>query len=127
MYQASLSDCDIARILAGLRLLQGGADSDVKDILTNCGRHDLPYAKEIDALCERLNLSHSAQPISAPSADYGKTLAYVCPECGSHDVCSDAAARWNVAKQEWELAGVHDNCACQACGYDADFGFEVQS
>jgi hypothetical protein len=129
MYQTTLSDCDIARIIAGLRLLQDPTNPDILDIVTNGGEFSTPSDTEIDQLCESLNFADAVKPgadISAPSPAAGEKIAYVCPECGSHEVCSDAAARWDAERQAWELAGVHDNSTCQECGHDADLGFEVQ-
>lgn len=50
---------------------------------------------------------------------------FKCPCCGSSDIGSDASARWNAIKQEWELAGVHDNKYCNACGADEITPIEI--
>lgn len=50
---------------------------------------------------------------------------YRCPKCGSPDVVSDAGARWNIEKQQWEISDICDCTTCRACGYDSDHGFEV--
>ena len=43
----------------------------------------------------------------------------VCSECGSGNVCADAAARWDAGSQEWEVVNVFDkghSCDdCQHC------------
>jgi len=44
---------------------------------------------------------------------------YVCNECGSTDVCTDATAYWDVAAQDWVLAGVMDQEWCAACDGEA--------
>lgn len=41
----------------------------------------------------------------------------VCPRCGSDNVAADAAARWNVERQEWEVSNVFDKGhGCDDCG-----------
>jgi hypothetical protein len=50
----------------------------------------------------------------------------VCPKCGSDNVGCDAFAKWNVSKQEFELASTYDNCTCLDCDYDADHGFRQE-
>ncbi|NLF98728.1 MAG: hypothetical protein GX565_01105 [Lentisphaerae bacterium] len=54
-------------------------------------------------------------------------IDYRCPECGSRDVAVDAAAKWNVNRQDWELTCVQDCIACQECGYESTTGsgFEI--
>lgn len=39
-----------------------------------------------------------------------------CKYCGSENVSIDAAARWNVDTQAWELAALFDNSDCDDCG-----------
>jgi hypothetical protein len=41
-----------------------------------------------------------------------------CPNCGSDDICADAAARWDVDAQDWVLTHVMDEVTCQACDYE---------
>lgn len=128
MYQVILSDIDVARVIAALRLLQDRSNGDINDILTDGERYPMPSAEELDVLCDRVNFAEKVGQdlnISAPMPDEGQRIAYMCPECGSDDICSDAAARWNKDLQAWELAGVHDNSTCQECSHDADHGFEV--
>lgn len=60
-----LTDEECAAVLAGLRLLQRAIwnkinrdeFSDVEEILTDGGRLKPPTSDDIDALCERINLS----------------------------------------------------------------------
>ena len=40
----------------------------------------------------------------------------ICPNCGGDSLVSDAAARWNVDKQAWELSSTHDDTTCDDCG-----------
>jgi len=44
----------------------------------------------------------------------------ICPNCGSESVGHDAAARWNVEKQDYEISSIQDNAWCDECGYDGD-------
>lgn len=40
----------------------------------------------------------------------------VCTKCGSDDVGTDAAARWSVEHQRWELSDAYEcNAFCSAC------------
>ncbi len=40
-----------------------------------------------------------------------------CPKCGSADISADAAARWCVETQEWEVSDVYDKYkTCDNCG-----------
>lgn len=41
-------------------------------------------------------------------------VRYVC-ECGSENVCCDAAARWNIGRQQFEVSGLHDGWSCDDC------------
>jgi hypothetical protein len=57
----TLNDRELSTVLGSLRLYQEqGADlghpsAAVDDVLTNGGQHTSLTAKEVDALCERLN------------------------------------------------------------------------
>jgi len=42
----------------------------------------------------------------------------VCKECGSRNVTADAVARWDAARQEWELSTELDNRTCEDCSAD---------
>jgi hypothetical protein len=57
----ALDDRETAAVLAGLRLFQQagekGLDMDIWDIATNSGETERLGDDEIDALCEKLNLS----------------------------------------------------------------------
>lgn len=46
----------------------------------------------------------------------------VCRHCGSDDIVIDAAARWDVSLQQWQLASVHDCTWCVQCERDNDRG-----
>jgi hypothetical protein len=39
----------------------------------------------------------------------------VCRNCGSDNVCIDAAARWDNELQDWKLSGTHDSGHCDNC------------
>ena len=44
-------------------------------------------------------------------------ITKVCSCCGSENVAADAAARWNVGAQEWEVSNVFDEGhSCDDCG-----------
>lgn len=43
-----------------------------------------------------------------------------CKYCGSDNVTVDAVARWNIAAQQWEIAGLLDNSDCNDCGGETD-------
>jgi DNA-directed RNA polymerase subunit RPC12/RpoP len=40
---------------------------------------------------------------------------YVCTECGSDNVVSDAWASWNPETMNWELETIHDESYCRDC------------
>jgi RNA polymerase subunit RPABC4/transcription elongation factor Spt4 len=41
----------------------------------------------------------------------------VCPRCGSDNVTADAAARWNVEQQAWQVCATFDKGhGCDDCG-----------
>jgi predicted RNA-binding Zn-ribbon protein involved in translation (DUF1610 family) len=40
-----------------------------------------------------------------------------CPKCGSDNIVVDAAARWTIESQEWEVANIFDKVhGCDDCG-----------
>jgi hypothetical protein len=41
---------------------------------------------------------------------------YVCQHCGGSAVSHDAAAIWDIDKQEWVVSSVYDNATCETCG-----------
>ena len=44
-------------------------------------------------------------------------IKYICSQCGSDDVLSDAYAEWDVIGQHWLLQNTFDKGAyCNACG-----------
>jgi len=50
-------------------------------------------------------------------------IVYVCDECGSDDVLTDATAVWNVAQQKWVLG---DDFDCER-DYRPDFCLECRN
>ena len=45
------------------------------------------------------------------------TTRPVCAECGAHDIEAHALARWNLARQSWEISDVPAHYgSCSACG-----------
>ena len=42
----------------------------------------------------------------------------ICAKCGSANIAADAAARWSILDQEWQLTAVYGNKTCEDCGYD---------
>jgi Zn finger protein HypA/HybF involved in hydrogenase expression len=42
-------------------------------------------------------------------------IVHICPYCGSENISIDAAARWNVERQEWVLSGTMDSGGCDDC------------
>jgi len=43
-------------------------------------------------------------------------ITKLCPSCGSDNMIIDAAARWSVPDQKWELTTTHDIVTCDDCG-----------
>lgn len=52
-------------------------------------------------------------------AETGKRLTYICGDCGSTNVISDARARWNVRQQTWIVEGHYDSAECLDCEQEA--------
>ena len=50
-----------------------------------------------------------------------KRVTFVCRNCGSTNVASDAIAQWSVAKQEWAVGGHYDSGECLDCHCEASF------
>jgi hypothetical protein len=48
-----------------------------------------------------------------------------CPKCGSADISADAASRWDIDTQQWEVTNIFDKGkSCDDCGHefsDADW------
>lgn len=44
----------------------------------------------------------------------------ICSGCDSNDITSDACARWDVERQDLDLAGSQDRKTCGNCGVDSD-------
>lgn len=44
-------------------------------------------------------------------------IVKVCSLCGSENIAADAAARWNVEAQQWEVSNIFDDGhSCVECG-----------
>lgn len=41
-----------------------------------------------------------------------------CRNCGSANICADAAARWDHSAGAWILADTYDSTTCEDCCYD---------
>ena len=48
-------------------------------------------------------------------AEFSKRIGYVCGNCGSSNVVSDARAQWNAEKQKWIVVGHYDSSECLDC------------
>lgn len=49
----------------------------------------------------------------------------VCTHCGSDDVVADAAARWDIDTQEWDITNVFDKGhSCGNCGGECSIEFK---
>jgi len=48
-------------------------------------------------------------------AEFSKRIGYVCGNCGSSNVVSDARAQWNARKQKWVVVGHYDSSECLDC------------
>lgn len=40
---------------------------------------------------------------------------YICPECGSDDLCFDSTARWDFERQEFLMSDVQEGVDCGDC------------
>ncbi|PNQ04034.1 hypothetical protein [Sphingobium sp. SA916] len=47
-------------------------------------------------------------------------LKPVCSHCGSDSIVRDAAVRWDVESQQWEVSGIYDCTTCDLCGAESD-------
>lgn len=47
--------------------------------------------------------------------DDNKRVTYLCKNCGSTNVISDARARWDVPTQHWIVVGHYDSAECLDC------------
>lgn len=43
-------------------------------------------------------------------------LKMVCAHCGSDEVSRDAAVRWDIGMQAWQISSIYDNGSCDHCG-----------
>lgn len=50
-----------------------------------------------------------------------KRVKMVCPHCGSDNIAKDAAARWYVESQQWEVTNVFDSGNCDNCGEEIKY------
>lgn len=55
-----------------------------------------------------------------------KRIKYVCPNCGSDYVFSDASAIWNTDSQQWELYVIYDNSYCEGCNTEIKYFDKVE-
>lgn len=44
----------------------------------------------------------------------------LCRHCGSENLARDAAARWDIALQDWTITGLFDSTTCDDCGAESD-------
>jgi hypothetical protein len=42
-------------------------------------------------------------------------VEFVCEQCGSANVSSDAFSRWDVPRQQWVVVGHYDSSECLDC------------
>lgn len=47
-------------------------------------------------------------------------LKPVCAHCGSDSIVRDAAVRWDIESQQWEVSGIYDCSSCDLCGAESD-------
>jgi predicted RNA-binding Zn-ribbon protein involved in translation (DUF1610 family) len=97
----------------------------VADALYEIATQQLAQTLNVTAETARQIIAREGQANGQPT--HAKKVDYRCPNCGSRDICSDAAARWNVQRQVWELCDIHDNMACQECGVDGNIGQEWEA
>ena len=55
----------------------------------------------------------SAPPV--PAQPPVRPFTFICSNCGSDQVVSDAWAEWSIETQQWELGEVFDHTFCLAC------------
>lgn len=73
-----------------------------------------------------MNASHSDYPVAEPGADGVQPACYqlpvqpLCRNCGSENIARDAAARWDIAAQDWTITGLFDSTSCDDCGAESD-------
>ena len=62
----------------------------------------------------------STSPTAAapPPTRTPRPLTFVCSNCGSDDIVSDAWAEWSIETQQWQLGQVFDQTFCLACESD---------
>ena len=49
-----------------------------------------------------------------------KRVTYLCKQCGSTNVISDARAEWDVRTQKWVVVGHYDSAECLDCEKEQD-------
>ena len=47
-------------------------------------------------------------------------LKPVCARCGSESIVRDAAVRWDILSQQWDVSGIYDCTSCDLCGAESD-------
>ncbi len=73
-----------------------------------------------------MNASHSDYPVAEPGAAgvqpvrHELPLQPLCRKCGSENLARDAAARWDIAIQDWMITGLFDSTSCDDCGAESD-------
>lgn len=54
-------------------------------------------------------------------------VKYVCTECGSEDVVSDAWASWDIETQQWVLEDTFDMSYCRSCESESNTGSNLKT
>ena len=73
-----------------------------------------------------MNAPHSDHLVAGTSADDVQTIRRplpvrpLCRNCGSENLACDAAARWDIAIQDWTITGLFDSTSCDDCGAESD-------
>ena len=73
-----------------------------------------------------MNASHSDYPVAYPGADGVQPARHqlpvqpLCRNCGSENLARDAAARWDIAVQDWTITGLFDSTSCDDCSAESD-------
>lgn len=58
-----------------------------------------------------------------PMVSKPNKIDYLCPNCGSKSVTSDANAVWDLKSQTWVIGNVFDSMYCCDCEYESIHGF----
>ena len=87
----------------------------INTLIAETYKHTASVFKEVRRILER------DQAVLRPVATIRDRIVQhkvqpTCPECGSASVCADAAARWNIETQAWEVSNVFDKGhGCDDC------------